>query len=72
VVSEWAVNLASKLGGDIAGEGEILITELLRKSLRGEHAFKIGDAREIKASGIAFPFYEVPYEVPRDTPGRSV
>ncbi len=45
------VNLASKLGEDIAGHGEILLTEAARKALTGKsHRFR---PHEMKISGVS-------------------
>jgi class 3 adenylate cyclase len=55
------VNLASKLGEDIAGEGEILLTENAYKAMKGNAPFPLEKQEEIRTSGIAFSYYRLEY-----------
>lgn len=54
------VNLASKLGEDIAGHGEILLTQAARKELNGKaHRFK---ALNLKISGVGLRASRLVYD----------
>lgn len=55
------VNLASKLGEDIAGEGEILLTESAHAALEGDVSFTVEKQKEIATSGVSFAYYKVKY-----------
>jgi adenylate cyclase len=55
------VNLASKLGEDIAEKGEILITEGVYDSIKEDFKFEIVKFKEIKISDVSFKYYSVKY-----------
>ena len=52
------MNLASKLGEDIAGDGEILLTESAYNSLPDEYRNN-AEARKTAVSGIELPYYSL-------------
>lgn len=54
------VNLASKLGEDIAGRGEILVTEAAFQRVRAEAGIQT-EALVISVSGITIPAFKVKY-----------
>ncbi len=51
------VNLASKLGEDLAGEGEILLTEGAYLAIGEDAPFDMQRQQEVKTSGISFSYY---------------
>jgi adenylate cyclase len=54
------VNLASKLGEDIAGRGEILVTEAAFQRVRPEAGIQ-SEKLELSISGITIPAHKVKY-----------
>lgn len=56
-----AVNVASKLGEDLAGKGEILVTAEVSRRIRGR--FRIAYSRSSEIGGKSFELYRV--SVPR-------
>jgi len=58
-----AVNMAFKLGEDVAKGGEILITENIKNGLRNERFdFKMDDSRTVELSGIEIKHFNVEYD----------
>jgi adenylate cyclase len=55
------VNLASKLGEDIAEEGEILLTESAYQAMGEGSSFSFEAQQRLKTSGISFTYYRVAY-----------
>jgi len=55
------VNLASKLGEDIAKQGEILITENTHLFLKDKSDFTTEEIEKISVSGVSFKYYKVIY-----------
>lgn len=55
------VNLASKLGEDIAKEGEILLTENAFRALKEDCPFSVQKQPEVTISGISFSYYRSQY-----------
>jgi adenylate cyclase len=59
-----AVNMAFKLGEDVAKGGEILITENIKNELRSSDGFdfKMDDKRSVELSGITIDHFNVEYD----------
>jgi class 3 adenylate cyclase len=57
------VNVAHKLGEDIAGPGEILVTQRVRDRLGAQSEFKLVQAN-LSVAGIELHAYRVPMEAP--------
>ena len=57
-----AVNMAFKLGEDVAKGGEILITENIKNGLEGGFDFKMDDKRSVQLSGIEIIHFNVEYD----------
>lgn len=55
------VNLASKLGEDLAGEGEILLTESAYNSCREKVEYQLEFIEHVDVSGVSFRYYRVNY-----------
>ena len=53
------VNIASKLGEDIAEKGEILISEGVYDSIKQSSKFEIVKFKEIKISEVCFKYFSV-------------
>lgn len=56
-----AVNRASKLGEDVAGAGEIMITRDAFSTIPPQHGFRTSEVN-ISVSGITIPAYSVKYQ----------
>jgi class 3 adenylate cyclase len=54
------VNLAAKLGEDIAGRGEVLVTDAAFQRVRPEAGFQT-EMLEISVSGVTIPAHKVKY-----------
>ena len=53
------MNLASKLGEDLAGNGEVLLTESAYQEISGEYRIDIS-ARKANISGVELSYYIIP------------
>ena len=59
-----AVNMAFKLGEDVAKGNEILITENVKSAMQGVNnfPFRMEDSRSVELSGIEIPHFNVEYD----------